>query len=113
MHRRGGSRSHPGIVLSGWGLKTLWLLWDISRGYGCSRRHRRRCFDTLNWRDVCGNPGSARSISGGRTGLNPGPISMSSSLPNHCWRLANGNWARPTEEGPKWACGRGVMGVRG
>ena len=100
MHRRGGSRIHPGIVSSGWGLSTLWLLWDISRGwiryYGCSRRHRRRCFGTLNWIGVCGSPVSARGISGRRTGLNPGPISMSSSLPNHYGRLANGNWGRPT-----------------
>ena len=45
--------------------------------------------------------------------LNPGPISMSSPLSNHRGRLANGNWARPTVEGPKWAYGRGDFGVGG
>ena len=115
MHRRGGSRSHPSIVSSGLGLNALWLLWDISRGwiryYGCSRRHRKRCFGSLNWRDVCGSPGSACGISGRGTGLNPRPISMSSSRPNHCGRLANGNWARPTVEGPKWAAARVGFGI--
>ena len=102
MHRRGGSRSQTGIVSSGWGLSTLWLLWDISRGYGCSRRHRRRCFGTLNWRDVCGSPKSARGIFGRRTGQNPGPVSMPSSRPNHSGRLGCAAEAR-------WACSRGEM----
>ena len=43
---------------------------------------------------------------------NLGPISLFSSRPNHCGRLANGNWARPTVEGPKWECGRDGFGVR-
>ena len=43
--------------------------------------------------------------------LNPGPISMSSSRSNHCGRLSNGNWARSTVEGPKWACDRGGFDV--
>ena len=36
---------------------------------------------------------------------------MSSSRLNHCGRLANGNWARPTVEGLKLAYGKGGFGV--
>ena len=92
MHRRGGARYHPGIVSSGWGLSTLRLLWDISRGWtlhhGCSRRQSRRCLGTLSWRVVCCSPGSARAISGRGTGLNPRPESMPSTRANHGGRLA-------------------------
>ena len=125
MHRRGrggggggggGVRSHSGIVSSGWGLNTLRLLWDIIRGWnmhhGCSRRQSMRCLGTLSWRVVCGSPGSARDISGRKTVLNPGLISMSSARANHGGRLATGNWAKSIAEGPKWACSRGCFSVR-
>ena len=36
--------------------------------------------------------------------MNPRPVSMLSSRANHGKRLATGNWAKPTVEGPKWAC---------
>ena len=105
----GGTRSHPGIVSSGWGLNTLRLLWDISRGWtlhhGCSRRQSSRCLGTLSWRVVCGSPGSARAISGRGTGQNPGPESMPSAGVNHGGRLACAARARSV-------CGRGGSGVR-
>ena len=91
MHKRGGARSHPGIVSSGWGLSTLRLLWDISRGWtlhhGCSRRQRRRRLSTLSWEAVYGSLGSACCISRRRTDLDPGPKSISSACANHGWRL--------------------------
>ena len=101
MHRRGGgggARSHPSIVSSGWWLSTLRLLWDISRDWtlhhGCGRRQSRRCLGTLSQRVVCGSVGSARDISGRRTGLNPRPITMSSARTNHGGRLGRGRRKR-------------------
>ena len=98
MHRRGEARSHPGIISSGWGLSTVRLLWDISRGWtlhhGCSRRQSRRCLGTLSWRVVCGSLGSARAISGRGTGLNPRPESMPSEGENHGGRLRRGRQKR-------------------
>ena len=89
--KRGGARSHPGIVYSGWGLSTLRLLWDISRGWtlhqGCSRRQIRRCLNTLSCRVAYGSPGNTRAISGRGTGLNPWLESMSTVCVNHGWRL--------------------------
>ena len=54
---------------------------------------------------VCGSLGSARAIFGSGTGLNPGPESMPSALPNHGGRLACAAGARS-------ACGKGGSGVR-
>ena len=103
MHRRGGARSHPSIVSSGWGLSTLRLLWDISRGWtlhhSCSRRQSRRCLGTLIWRVVCGSPESARAIFGKDTGLNLGPESMPSAGANHDGKLRRA----------AIACGRSVQ----
>ena len=71
---------------------------------------------------VYDSPGSARDISGRRTGLNPRPISMSFARVNHGGRLATGNWAKPTDEdidigqngravGAASTCGRGGSAV--
>ena len=97
MHRRGGARSHPGMVSPGWGLSTLRLLWNSSRGWtlhhSCIKRQSRRCLGTLSQRVASGIPGCARAISSRGTGLTPGPGSMPSTGTNHGWIIA---------EGPKW-----------
>ena len=94
MHRRGGARSHSGMVSSGWGLNTLRLLWNISRGWtlhhSCSRRQSRRCLGTLSRRVAYGSPGSACAIFGRGTGMIPGPESLPSTCANHGCRLATG-----------------------
>ena len=103
------------MVTLGWGLSTLRLIWDTSRGWalhqGCSRGHSRRCLRTLSWGAVCGSPGTACAISNRGTGLTPGLESMP-SMANHGWRTA---------EGPKWGgraagdcrCRQGSSGVGG
>ena len=99
----GGGWSHPGIVSSGWGLNTMRLLWNISKGWtlhhSCSRRQIRRCLGTLSWRVVFSSLGSARAIFGRGTGLNPGPESMSTAGPNHGGKLG-------CAAGERWTCGR-------
>ena len=91
VHKRGGARSHPSMVSSGWGLSTLRLLWNISRGWtlhhSCSRRQSRRCLGTLSRRVAYGSLKSARAISGRGTGLTPGPESMPSGGANHGEKL--------------------------
>ena len=67
MHRRGGPRSHPGMVSHGWGLSTL------SGGA------------------VYGSPVSACTISSRGTGLIPGPGSIPSVGASHGWRIAEGS----------------------
>ena len=67
MHRRGGPRSHLGMVSPGWGLSTL------SGGV------------------VCGSPESACAISGKGTGLIPRPESIPSAGVSHGWRTAEGS----------------------
>ena len=90
----GGARSHPGMVSPGWGLSTLRLLWNNSRGWtlhhSCSRRRIRRCLGTLSRRVACSSPGSARAIYGKGTSLTLGPGSMPSTGLNHGWRTAEG-----------------------
>ena len=54
---------------------------------------------------VCCSPGSACDITGRRTGLNPGLVSMPSAGANHGGRLA-------CVVGARSACGRGEVGVR-
>ena len=85
-HER-GARFHPGMVLPKWGVSTLRLLKNISRGWNLhhiySRRQSRRCLGTLSQRVACGSPGNALAISGRGTGLTPGPESMPSAGANH------------------------------
>ena len=105
MHRRGGPRSHPGMVSPGWGLSTLRLVWDTCKAWtlhqGCSRGRSRRCLGTLSWGAVGGSPESACAISGRGPGLTPGPGSMPSAGANHGGRLSTGT-------GPKWGGAAGA-----
>ena len=94
MHKRGGPRSHPGMVSPGWELITLRLLWNSSRDgtlhQGCGRVQCRRCLRILSQRVASGSPGCACAFSGRGTGLTPGPGSMatmarSSDTRQRCW----------------------------
>ena len=98
MHKRGGgggggggAEVSPGYCIVWMGAQHPEAPLDNSRGWtlhhGCSRRQSRRRLSTLSWRVVCGSLGSARCISGRRTSLNPGPVSMPSSHLNHCGGL--------------------------
>ena len=91
MHRRGGSRSHLGVVSPRWGLNTLRLLWNSSRGWtlhhSCIRSQCRRCLYILSRRVASGSPGCAIAISGRGTGLTLGPGSMPSTGANHGGKL--------------------------
>ena len=103
MHRRGRARSHPGVVSPGWGLSTLRLLWNSSRGWtldhSCIMSQCRRYLDILSRRVASGSPGCACAISGRGTSLTPGSDSMPSSGANHGCRLATGTGQIPQVRG--------------
>ena len=124
MHRRGGLRSHSGMVSSGWEVSTVRLLWNIRRGWtlhhSVSRRQSRRFHGTLIRRVACGSLGSARAISGRGTDLTPGPESLPSAGANHGGRLSTGvglKWGGAAGASCRCAaagevegiCGRGLL----
>ena len=110
MHRRGGARSHLGVVSPRWGL------WNSSRGWTLHhsyiRSQCRRCLCILSQRVASCSPGCASAISGRDTSLNPGPESMASAGANHGESLGarQGCWCRQeAEEGPVTARGKGEL----